>query len=309
MGVFLNQAVPLRSRPYLGINAFHNYNIGTLAKIDSEIPKLNNIRSESEIANRPNWMSEFSHGGFDWLDTAKVIHNTFVEANSSAYIFWKLVWGDTTSTTEIMINVDGSGNYVVGPTYYGIKHFSKHISRGDQRFGVTGSNTDVRASGYINPAGNKVTLVVLNTGTSSAEISLRLGGLPIASAAAFQTRQSDIGGNPYQALGVVNLANNQTLPQRSLTTYVIDLADTLNPYDPALLRVDGIAHHGGHVSISIPAQPGHDFILWKSTTLAAASWQKVTDAVLTESNGQLVLTDPNPEPTRAFYRIQRDTGL
>jgi hypothetical protein len=35
----------------------------------------------------------------------------------------------------------------------------------------------------------------------------------------------------------------------------------------------------------------------------------VTNAVFTESNGQLILTDPNPDPTRAFYRIQRDTGL
>jgi hypothetical protein len=35
----------------------------------------------------------------------------------------------------------------------------------------------------------------------------------------------------------------------------------------------------------------------------------VTDAVVTESNGQLILTDPNPGTTRAFYRVQRDTGL
>jgi hypothetical protein len=35
----------------------------------------------------------------------------------------------------------------------------------------------------------------------------------------------------------------------------------------------------------------------------------VTDAVFTESNGQLILTDPTPGATRAFYRVQRDTGL
>jgi hypothetical protein len=50
-------------------------------------------------------------------------------------------------------------------------------------------------------------------------------------------------------------------------------------------------------------------ILWKSTTLADGSWQKVTDAVVTESNGQLTLTDSNPGTTRAFYRVQRDIGL
>ena len=315
MTEFLTQAVPLRTRPHLGIYAFHNYNIGDQAGIDGAIPKLNQIRTESTATStgRPNWMTEFSKGEFDWLDTAQVIHNTFVEANSSAYIFFKLVWGNpnTTSDTEIVFNIDGSGNYWRGNTYYALKHYAKHISRGHQRFEVTnsGTNTNIRASGYINPAGNKLTLIVLNIGGTDDTISLRFPGLLVASATAYRTRQYDIGGYPYNPLGTVNVANDQLIYKNSITTYVINLADTLNPYDPALLRVDGVEHGGNQVSLAIPAQPGHDFILWKSTTLADGSWQKVTDAVFTESNGQLILTDPNPGTTRAFYRIQRDTGL
>jgi hypothetical protein len=61
--------------------------------------------------------------------------------------------------------------------------------------------------------------------------------------------------------------------------------------------------------LAIPAQPGHDFILWKSTTLTLGSWQKATNAIRTEDDGQLIITDLNPEPVRAFYRVQRDTGL
>lgn len=308
---FLTQAVPLRTRTYLGINAFHNYNIADQAGIDGAIPKLNDIRDESDLTGRPNWMSEFSKGEFDWLDTAHVIHNTLVEANASAYIFFKLVWGNSTNPDEIVLNIDGSGNYVKGNTYYAIKHFSKHISRGHQRFEVTnsGTNTNIRASGYINPAGNQISLIVLNTGGTDDVISLRFPGLPVASATAYRTRQYDIGGYPYKSLGTVNVANDQTLTKNSITTYVIDLIDTLNPYDPALLRVNGFEHDGNQVSLAVPAQPGHDFILWKSTTLAAGSWQKVTNAVFTESDGQLILTDPNPGTTRAFYRVQRDTGL
>lgn len=56
-------------------------------------------------------------------------------------------------------------------------------------------------------------------------------------------------------------------------------------------------------------QPGHDFILWKSASLAGGSWQKVTNAVVTESDGQMILTDPAPGTTRAFYLVDRDTGL
>jgi hypothetical protein len=321
---FLSLAAPLRSVPYLGINAFHNYGIpdgsGTPpnnhAAIDSMISKFNQVRAENALhGGRRNWMSEYSKGEFDWLDTAHVIHNTFVEADASAYIFWKLIWGNSTNPLEHMISID-SGNYVVKNTYYGIKHFSKEISRGYQRFQVTktGSNTDVRVSGYIDPTGKKLTLIALNTSSTATNISLRLSGLPVISAAAFQTKQADTNAagflsNPYQALASFNHTQSQTLPAQSITTYVINLAETLNPYDPAKLRLDSIEPHGNQVSLAMPAQPGHDFNLWKSTTLAVGSWQEVTNAIRTEQNGQLILTDPNPAPIRAFYRIRRDTGL
>ncbi len=311
MSAFPGQAAPLRTRTYLGINAFHNYNIGSESAIDGEIPRLNQIRAETDLTGRPNWMSEFSLGAFDWLDTARVIHNTLVEANSSAYIFWKLVWGDSTDLDEIIFNIDGAGNYIKGNTYYAIKHYSKYISRGSWRFEVTraaGTNANIRASGYLNPAGTQVTLIVLNTGSTDDEIALRLRGLPVASVTSYRTRQFDIGSVPFQQRAV-DLASNLPVSKNSITTYVFELTETLNPYDPALLRVEGIQYDGSKVSISIPSQPGNDFILWKSTPLAAGSWQKVTEAVFTESGGKLILSDPNPGTGRAFYRVQRETGL
>jgi O-glycosyl hydrolase len=318
MPEFLTQVVPLRTRPYLDIYAFHNYNISNPSATDSSgvISNLNGIRSESTnpTTGRRNWMSEFSRGEFDWLQTAHVIHNTLVEANASAYIYWALVWAaDTTPATphsEHVFSIDGNGGYARGNSYHALKHFAKHISRGYQRIEVTdsGTNTNLRASGYINPAGNQITLIVLNTGGSDDTISLRLPGLPVVSATGFRTRQFNIGSTPYQSLGIINLTNDQTIYKSSITTYVINLSGTLNPYDPALLYVHGTAVGNNQFSLSIPAQPGHDFILWKATTLAAGSWQKVSDAVSTESNGQLILTDPNPNAVRAFYRVQRDTA-
>jgi hypothetical protein len=35
----------------------------------------------------------------------------------------------------------------------------------------------------------------------------------------------------------------------------------------------------------------------------------VINAVITESGGQRTITDPTPGTPRAFYRIERDTGL
>ena len=292
---------------YVNHLGFHNYGTNDFAGV------------EARYNGRRGWMTEWGKDASatdpigikeNWLLLATNIHETLVGADASAYLAWRMVHGNNTGQVWAMIGVE-NGQYQVQNSFYAVKHYAKHISSGHQRFEVTnsGSNANLRASGYINPAGNQFTLIILNTGSADDVISLRFPGLPVASATAYRTRQYDIGGYPYQSLGTVNVANNQTLYKNSITTYIIDLADTLNPYDPALLRVDGIEHDGNQVSLAIPAQPGHDFILWKSSTLATGSWQKVTDAVSTESNGQLILTDPNPGTTRAFYRVQRDTGL
>jgi hypothetical protein len=212
-----------------------------------------------------------------------------------------------------MIGVENR-QFQVQNSFYSVKHFAKEISAGDQRFEVTRSDTnaDVRISGYINRTGRKLTLVALNTSTAAAGISLRLPGIPVHSMNAFQTKQADMANNvltnPYQALGTVDHAQTQTLPAQSITTYVISLSETLNPYDPALLRVDRTEHRGNQFSVTIPAQPGHDFILWRSSILTGGSWQEVTNAVVTESDGQLTLTDPTPVSGKAYYRVGHDKG-
>jgi hypothetical protein len=319
MPEFLTQVAPLRTRTYLDVYAFHNYNISSPSATGSTavITALNDIRSESTnpTSGRKNWMSEFSRSEFDWLQTAHVIHNTLVEANASAYIYWGLVWAAPTTPAEphdeYVFSIDGNGGYAMGNTYYTLKHFAKHISSGHQRIEVanSGTNANLRVSGYIDRAGKEITLIVINSGGTDDVISLRFPGLPVASVTGYRTRQFDITGFPYRSLGSVNIANDQAISKNSITTYIITLADTLNPYDPAMLRVNSVEHNGSQVSLAIPEQAGHDFILWKSTTLAEGSWQKVANAVRTVSNGQLYLTDPTPGTTRAFYRVGRDSGL
>ena len=279
---------------------FHNYGTNDFAGV------------KSKYNGRRGWMTEW---GADpdildnWLVLATNIHETLVGANSSAYLAWRMVHGNNTGQFWAMIGVD-NGQYQVQNSFYSVKHFAKHISSGDQRIEVTnsGTNANLRVSGYLNVAGNKLSIIVLNTGGTDDVISLRFPGLPVASVTAFRTRQFDIGGFPYNSLGSINIANNQTISKNSITTFVITLADTLNPYDPSLLRVDQCEHFGNQFSLAIPAQPGHDFILLKSTNLAPNSWQRVTNTIFTESDGQLILTDPNAGATRAFYSVQRDTG-
>ena len=286
---------------YVNHLGFHNYGTNDFAGVKS---RYNGNRG---------WMTEW---GADpdilnnWLVLATNIHETLVNANASAYLAWRMVHGNNTGQFWAMIGVD-NGQYQVQNSFYSVKHFAKHISSGDQRIEVTnsGTNANLRASAYLNAAGNKISLIVLNTGGTDDVISLRFPGLPVGSVTAFRTRQFDIGGFPYNSLGTINIANNQTISKNSITSYVVNLTETLNPYDPSLLRVDGFLKQGNQFSLAIPAQPGHNFTLWKSSSLADGSWQEVTNAVRAEIDGQLYLTDPNTGTARAFYRVERDTGL
>ena len=286
---------------YVNHLGFHNYGTNDFAGVKS---RYNGNRG---------WMTEW---GADpdildnWLVLATNIHETLVNANASAYLAWRMVHGNNTGQVWAMIGVE-NGQYQVQNSFYSVKHFAKHISSGDQRIEVTnsGTNANLRVSGYLNVAGNKINLIVLNTGGTDDVISLRFPGLPVGSVTAFRTRQFDIGGFPYNSLGAINIANNQTISKNSITSYVVNLTETLNPYDPSLLRVDGFLKQGNQFSLAIPAQPGHNFTLWKSSSLADGSWQEVTNAVRAEIDGQLYLTDPNAGTTRAFYRVERDTGL
>ncbi len=286
---------------YVNHLGFHNYGTNDFAGVKS---RYNGNRG---------WMTEW---GADpdildnWLVLATNIHETLVNANASAYLAWRMVHGNNTGQVWAMIGVE-NGQYQVQNSFYSVKHFAKHISSGDQRIEVTnsGTNANLLASAYLNAAGNKISLIVLNTGGTDDVISLRFPGLPVGSVTAFRTRQFDIGGFPYNSLGTINIANNQTISKNSITSYVVNLTETLNPYDPSLLRVDGFLKQGNQFSLAIPAQPGHNFTLWKSSSLADGSWQEVTNAVRSEIDGQLYLTDLNAGTTRAFYRVERDTGL
>jgi glucuronoarabinoxylan endo-1,4-beta-xylanase len=296
---------------------FHNYGTNNFGSVKS---RYNGNRG---------WMTEWGKDASptdpigikeDWMLLAANIHDSLVEADASAYLAWRMVHGANTGQVWAMIGVNApnttGGVYTVQNAFHVVKHYAKEISPGDQRFDVTmtGTTTNISISGFIDSAGKKLTLIALNEGSAATNLSLRLSGLPVASIAAFQTKEADTNAagtftNPYQALGSINPNQSQSLPAESITSYVISLSETLNPYDPELLVVDWIQHYGDRVSLGMPAQPGQNFILWKSTNLAAGSWQKVTNAVFLESGDQLILTDPTPGAASAFYRVQRDTGL
>lgn len=213
VNTFRDMTTPVVSKPYLYGYAYHLYNFaGSPGNISANT--LNMVKNE--FGDKPNFMTEFSSNNFDWLQTADAIHQTVVEANASAYIYWELMWD--TASKSALIKVDNDG-FTIGDNYYTLKHYAKYIDKGYKRVAVTGGNSLVKVSAFLNPTGDQVTLVALNNNTEAKDLTFDFGANAVGSATAYRSES----GNFYQTLGAVNLAQGHTLPAKSLTTFVVNL--------------------------------------------------------------------------------------
>jgi len=223
LNTYREMATAVKNKSNLYGYAYHLYNFGSNPN-NINTSTLNMVRDE--FSNKPNFMTEFSSGSFDWLATADVIHQTVVEANASAYIYWDLMW-DAAATTAA-VGIDGStGNYTINNQFYTLKHFAKYVDSGYKRISVKGSNSNLEVSGFLNPAGNQITLVAINKNTSSSGMLLNFGTNTVSSATAYQS----VVGNFFKSLGTVNTANAVSLPAQSITTFVVNLSNVVTNVD------------------------------------------------------------------------------
>ena len=115
----------------------------------------------SNYSGKPIWMTEYDRG--DWFNTAWLINNCIVDGNVSAYLWWELVWG---SGGNPLIEMQ-SNSYTISKYYWAMRHFSKFISIGWKRITAVSDTANIKTSAFINPAGNKLTVEVINTGSQT----------------------------------------------------------------------------------------------------------------------------------------------
>lgn len=213
LNTFRDMSTPIKTKSYIHGYAYHLYNYaggaGSIAPANMNIVR-------DEFNNHPNFMTEFSSTNYNWIDVARMVHANLTEANTSAYIYWELGWDNASSSA--MIGLDNAGGYTVKDNYYSIKHFSKYIDKGYTRIAATGNNATLNLTAFRNPAGNQITVVVINNHVSAQPLNFTLSGATILSAQAYQS----VAGNYWQNLGAVTISSVQNLPGKSLTTYVIN---------------------------------------------------------------------------------------
>lgn len=189
-------------------------------------------------AGKPIIMSEFAPEaqGPQFFETALLMHNALAVEGVSAYLYWALGWRNREGNQPVdpgLVTLEDprpeapafstEKGYTINPTYYAVKHFSKWLDAGFQRVGASSSSEGVRASAYIAPESDSVTVVLLNTDAQAHTVSLGAQGFVPSSSSAFRTAGSV---EQTAALGALE-QNAVTLPPRSVATVV--LAGSIGP--------------------------------------------------------------------------------
>lgn len=209
----------LKDKPHCGVLAYHPYNINASASQEQIIAGLQTI---GNLSAKPNLMTEFSDNITGWFNTVRFIQNCLVHANSSGYIYWKLVWAAPTGGNHdaAMVSVsNSSGSYSITPYYYAVKHFARHIDYGYQRTDASTANVNLSVSAFINPTGDKVTVIILNTATGQIRVDFAVTGKTVAGLEASQS----IEGSYYQNVEPSD-GNVLVVPGQSITTVVLTLS-------------------------------------------------------------------------------------
>lgn len=197
--------------------AYHLYNGGSQDNPDSYLSSLRAIaRAYPEMRL---WQTEF-----DWpnpFNTAWLIHNCLVEGNVNAYFYWALAWPGEKGLIEISSPSGGSNPDYYNPTdyYYYFKHYAKHIDYGYRRIGAVSDEGKIKVSAFLAPDGEKLTLVLINTGGKQCEVTMVINGFPAGVTEIYRT--TDGTDEKFEPIGSLGPENTLVLNPRSVATVVV----------------------------------------------------------------------------------------
>jgi glucuronoarabinoxylan endo-1,4-beta-xylanase len=199
-----------------------DYNL-PMATLRGAQPNLPLFQTEFSTQN-----GTFTEGGFE---TAWVIHNSLVTEGVSAFLYWDLVWPHA---GLVSLEADAVGNaapYVIRDQYYSVKHYARFTDPGYVRVGATSNVSDIRATAFVAPDQSRVTVVLLNVGTSDQTLTLELGGYAAQSSNLYRTvfrppSSADAAGVtvPWVELGSLGSDGTVELPSRSVVTVALTTA-------------------------------------------------------------------------------------
>ena len=189
------------------------------------------MQAAAQVTDKPLFQTEFQtdedHGYLGGFETAWLIHNSLVEEGVAAFLYWDLIWGDGGG----LVSMERKGPRP-RDQYYSLRHYARYTDPGDVRVGTKCDRPEVRASAFLSPAADRLTLIVLNTGKTPVEVRVDSGGFAVSSSAVYRTvylsvasaagsRSSPPTSETWTALGELPASHMVPLPGRSIATVVL----------------------------------------------------------------------------------------
>jgi O-glycosyl hydrolase len=172
----------------------------------------------------PAWDDGTDASGMSW---AQNIFNGLDNAGLSAFLYW---WASGTPSVngdnESLIQINGS---TVTPSgrLWAFGNFSRYVQPGAVRIAATTSDSNLTLDAFKNTNGT-VTVVAMNTGTSTDPVTFNLDSTGVANGATVTPYLSDSSSNvaAQSTTTVSGGAFSYTMPARSLVTFEIPASST-----------------------------------------------------------------------------------
>ncbi|MDQ2087754.1 dockerin type I domain-containing protein [Herbivorax sp. ANBcel31] len=197
--------------------AFHLYHGGDEDDPDSFNNELENINNN--YPDMPKYQTEFYRGNA--FNTAWIMHNSLTKGNVSMYLYWDLIW-EHGSLVTLEFPWDNSewttpNGYIVTDKYYALKQYSKFIKPGYTRVDASMDLDDIKISAYICPDEESMSVVLLNTSSSSETVALDFDGFLASDSEVYRTSDDE----KTEFIGSLGEGNTVYLPSQSIATVVI----------------------------------------------------------------------------------------
>lgn len=150
--------------------AHHLYNVDP-ANVDvSGLDALGGLASD---ASKPIFQTEMQSDG---LGTAMLIYYATAVEGASAYLQTTLTSSATGPATnpDALVFLTGTDFTLLDP-YYAMQQYALHTDPGWVRVDVSSSEPSLLASGWLSPAGDALTIILVNSGTTDLDADLDLG--------------------------------------------------------------------------------------------------------------------------------------
>ena len=198
--------------------AHHLYHGGDGSNPDSYITNMTKIAEQ--YPDKPRFQTEYDGG--DWFDTAWFIHNSLVYEEVAGYLYWDLIWGGGKALVTLENPWDEGqwttpDGYTLTEAYYAFRQYSKYIYPGWRRLGASVDSDDLRISAFLSSEGDSLSVVLLNVGENSEDLSLNFDNFSLSGGEIVRTSETEFS----DEIGQFQAGSALSVPARSITTLAL----------------------------------------------------------------------------------------